>query len=138
MTLFREQAGDDEPAVLFHDAASFRATAMPWPGFEATPALRGRWCHEIEHAVDKIKLGLGDSGQRSRDQIDRWMRHLWYKAAVLRGRSQAASRRPVVSVELEAQRNRVVDLGNQLLRQVQGDLPAATVTALRKHTASQK
>ena len=137
MTLFREQAGD-APAVLFHDAAPFRTTALPRPQFEATPALRGRWCHEIEHAVDKIKLGLGAPGQRSRDQIDRWMRHLWYKAAVLRGRSQAASRRPVASMELEAERNRIVDLGNQLLRQVQGDLPAATVAALGKHTASQK
>ncbi len=137
MTLFRK-AGADAPAVLLYDVASFRATALPWPGFEATPALRERWRHDIEHAVDKIKLGLGDSGQRSRDQIDRWMRHLWYKAAVLRGRSQAASRRPAASVELEAERNRVVDLGNQLIRQVQGDLPAATVAPLGKHTASQE
>jgi hypothetical protein len=41
---------------------------------------------EIERAIDKIKFGI--PGQRTRDQKDKWIRHLWYRAAAIRCRDR--------------------------------------------------
>ena len=43
-----------------------------------------RWKEEIERAVDKVKFRI--CGQGTRDQTDKWMRHLWYKAAAIRSK----------------------------------------------------
>jgi hypothetical protein len=45
-----------------------------------------RWKEEIERAVDKVKFGI--YGQRTRDQTDKWLRHLWYKAGAIRSKQR--------------------------------------------------
>jgi len=40
------------------------------------PSLKKHWKEEIEHAIDKIKLG--QPGQRKRTDVDRWFRRMWY------------------------------------------------------------
>ena len=40
------------------------------------PSLKKHWKEEIEHEIDKIKLG--QPGQRKRTDVDRWFRRMWY------------------------------------------------------------
>ncbi len=46
--------------------------------------LEREWKKEVERAVDKVKFGI--HGQRTRDQMDKWIRHLWYKAGAIRNK----------------------------------------------------
>ena len=46
--------------------------------------LQQRWREEIELAVDAIKFKA--NRRRDRDQMDRWIRHLWYKAGAIRAK----------------------------------------------------
>jgi hypothetical protein len=52
--------------------------------------LQEKWRQEIEHAVNKVKLGI--SGQRTRTQMDRWLRHLWYRDEALSKRRPGGPR----------------------------------------------
>ena len=66
----------------------------PWDGLVCAsilPSLKRHWAEEIERAVDRVKLGL--YGQRTRDQTDRWIRHLWYRseAMIAKQSKQAAA-----------------------------------------------
>ena len=46
--------------------------------------LQQRWREEIEQAVDAVTFQA--HRPRTRDQMDRWIRHLWYKAGAIRAK----------------------------------------------------
>lgn len=46
------------------------------------PSLKKHWREEIELAVDAVRFEA--HRRRTRDQMDRWIRHLWYKAGAIR------------------------------------------------------
>lgn len=55
---------------------------MDWLTATRKARLQHRWREEIELAVDAVKLEA--HRRRTRDQMDRRIRHLWYKAGAIR------------------------------------------------------